>query len=158
MRGDAKDLEAFAQEIEEKIRASGGVDLQILGLGRNGHIGFNEPGSSLGSRTRVKTLQEETLRDNSDPFSSPDQVPRFSLTMGIATILEAKRILLLATGDSKAAALRDAIEGPLTAELPAAALQLHPRVHLIVDEKAAKHLSRKDYWKWVYENKGRVGQ
>ncbi|MBI3298670.1 MAG: glucosamine-6-phosphate deaminase [Elusimicrobia bacterium] len=150
--GAAPDLEREAAEYEAAIRAAGGIDLQILGLGRNGHIGFNEPGSSLGSRTRPKALDKETLADY-----GPD-TPRFSVTMGIGTILEARALLMLATGEGKAEAVRRVAEGPLSSETPGSALQLHPRVYLIVDEAAASRLARAEYWRWVWENKWRVGQ
>lgn len=152
LRGDAADLEREASDYEAAIKDAGGIDLQILGLGRNGHIGFNEPGSSLGSRTRPKTLDRETLADYGAG------TPRFSITMGIGTILEARVLLMLATGESKAEAVRRIAEGPLTSETPGSALQLHPRAHLVVDEAAAARLARADYWRWVWENKWRVGQ
>ncbi len=152
LRGDAPDLEREAEDYEAAIRAAGGIDLQILGLGRNGHIGFNEPGSSLGSRTRPKTLDRETLEDYGPG------TPRFSVTMGIGTILEARALLMLATGDAKAEAVRRIVEGPVTSETPGSALQLHPRAHLVVDEPAAARLARADYWRWVWANKWRVGQ
>lgn len=150
--GSVKDLESEAEAYEAAIKAAGGIDLQILGLGRNGHIGFNEPGSSLGSRTRPKTLDRETLADYGEG------TPRFSITMGIGTILEARSLLMLATGEAKAEAVRRIAEGPLTSETPGSALQLHPRARLIVDEAAAARLARGDYWRWVWENKWRVGQ
>lgn len=150
--GTAGDLEREAEDYEAALRAAGGIDLQILGLGRNGHIGFNEPGSSLGSRTRPKTLDRETLSDYGPG------TPRFSITMGIGTILEARALLMLATGEAKAEAVRRIAEGPLTSETPGSALQLHPRAHLIIDEAAAARLARADYWRWVWENKWRVGQ
>ena len=150
--GSVKDLEAEADAYEAAIKAAGGIDLQILGLGRNGHIGFNEPGSSLGSRTRPKTLDRETLADYGEG------TPRFSITMGIGTILEARSLLMLATGEAKAEAVRRIAEGPLTSETPGSALQLHPRARLIVDEAAAARLARGEYWRWVWENKWRVGQ
>lgn len=152
LRGDAKDLEREAADYEAAIKEAGGIDLQVLGLGRNGHIGFNEPGSSLGSRTRPKTLDRETLADYGEG------TPRFSITMGIGTILESRVLLMLATGDAKAEAVRRIAEGPLTSETPGSALQLHPRAHLVVDEAAASRLARADYWRWVWENKWRVGQ
>lgn len=157
-RGDAPDLEAEAEEVERKIGAAGGIDVQILGLGRNGHLGFNEPGSSLGSRTRVKTLQAETLADHMQTLDSQARLTSFVVTMGIGTILESRRILLLASGSDKAEIVRQMVEGPVTAEVPASALQLHPRTSVVVDEAAAAALKRRDYWKWVYENRWRVGQ
>lgn len=158
LRGDVKDPEKAAMAYEKVIRAAGGIDLQILGIGRNGHIGFNEPGSSLGSRTRPKTLEVKTIVDYAGAFPTPDDVPRFSITMGIGTIMEARRLLLLAAGSSKAEVLRQAVEGPVTAEVPGSALQFHPRATAILDAEAASKLQRRDYWTWVYENKWRVGQ
>lgn len=158
LRGDVPDPEKAAVAYEKVVRAAGGIDLQILGIGRNGHVAFNEPGSSLGSRTRPKTLEMKTLVDYAGTFASPDEVPRFSITMGIGTILEARRILLLASGPEKAEAIQRMAEGPITAEIPASALQLHPKASVLLDEDAASRLIRKDYWKWVYANKWRVGQ
>lgn len=134
---------------EEKILASGGIDLQILGIGSNGHIGFNEPSSSLASRTRVKTLTRETVDANSRLFDDGDFQPHLAMTMGIATILEARHILLLATGENKAAAIRDAIEGPLCAHCPASALQMHRRAVMVLDRAAASALEETDYYQWV---------
>jgi glucosamine-6-phosphate deaminase len=134
---------------EQAIRDAGGIDLQILGIGRNGHIGFNEPTSSLGSRTRLKVLSKETIEDNRKLFGPSEEVPQCAITMGIGTILEAKRILLLAAGASKASAIANAIEGPLTASVTASALQLHPDVTFIVDEQAAAQLKQKEYYKRV---------
>lgn len=158
LRGDVADLETAAAEYEAMIRVAGGIDLQILGIGRNGHIGFNEPGSSLGSRTRPKTLEPETLADY---FGSPDAAPpmtRFAITLGIGTIMEARRLLLLASGADKAEIVRRAAEGPITAEVPASVIQFHPRATVVLDEAAAAQLKRRDHYKWVYENKYRVGQ
>lgn len=156
LRGDVKDPEKASAAYEKVIEAAGGVDLQILGIGRNGHIGFNEPGSSLGSRTRPKTLEDSTRSDAAAAFGGLDRVPRFSITMGIGTILEARRVLLLASGPEKAAIVARSIEGPVTAEVPGSALQFHPRATAVLDEAAASRLARKDYWKWVDENKWRV--
>lgn len=134
---------------EEKIQQAGGIDLQILGIGANGHIGFNEPTSSLASRTRVKTLTERTVLDNSRLFDTDETQPLLALTMGIATILEARHILLLATGEHKAAAVRKAIEGPLTAMCPASALQMHKSTVMILDEAATSELEGVDYYRWA---------
>ncbi len=122
---------------ESAIEAAGGIDLQLLGIGSDGHIAFNEPGSSLASRTRLKALTAETRRDNSRFFGSLDEVPKLAVTMGVGTILEARRILLLATGESKASAVRSFIEGPVTAQITASALQLHPSVTVMLDQAAA---------------------
>jgi len=147
--GLAKDPVAYCQQYEQMIKDAGGIDLQVLGIGRDGHIAFNEPGSSLGSRTRLKTLTEETIEDNSRFFSSPDEVPRFAITMGVGTILEARRCLLLANGPKKARVVHLAIEGPISSEVTASALQLHPDAIFILDEEAAAELKRKDYFKHV---------
>ncbi len=156
LRGDVQDLEAEAEAYEEEIRAAGGIDLQILGVGSNGHVGFNEPGSSLGSRTRPKALEPETLEHYRQ--AGAGEVPRFTLTMGVGTIMEARSILLLATGEEKAEVVSRMAEGPVTAEVPASALQMHPRAVALLDEAAASRLRRRDYWKWVHENKWRIGR
>lgn len=134
---------------EQAIADSGGIDLQVLGIGSNGHIGFNEPCSSLASRTRVKTLAETTVRDNSRLFKSGEYQPHLAMTMGIATILDSRWTLLLATGERKALAVRNAIEGPLSASCQASALQLHERATFILDEEAASMLENKSYYKWA---------
>ncbi|MEN9470441.1 MAG: Glucosamine-6-phosphate deaminase [Verrucomicrobiota bacterium] len=151
--GLALDPEASCRNYEEKIRESGGIDLQLLGIGSDGHIGFNEPTSSLASRTRIKTLTERTRRDNARFFGSPQEVPLHVITMGIGTILETRRVVLLATGAGKADAIAGAVEGPVTAMNPASALQLHERAVICLDEAAASKLQRIDYYKWVYNNK-----
>lgn len=156
LEGKPPDIETHCQEYEEKIKSYGGIDIQILGIGRNGHIGFNEPGSSLSSRTRVKTLAEETIRDNARFFTDEQEVPRFCLTMGIGTVMEAKIIILLASGKGKSDAIKSCVEGAVTASVPASALQLHPRVKILVDEEAGSLLTNKDYFRWVFKNKGRV--
>ncbi len=156
LEGKPPDIETHCQEYEEKIKSYGGIDIQILGIGRNGHIGFNEPGSSLSSRTRVKTLAEETIRDNARFFTGEQEVPRFCLTMGIGTVMEAKIIILLASGKGKSDAIKNCVEGAVTASVPASALQLHPRVKILVDEEAGSLLTNKDYFRWVFKNKGRV--
>ena len=144
---------------EQAIAAAGGIDLQILGIGSNGHIGFNEPTSSLSSRTRVKTLTQRTVNDNSRLFDGQEFQPHLAMTMGIATILDSRRTLLLATGEQKAQAVSAAIEGPLTAMCPASALQLHERATFIVDKAAASALQNVDYYRWVHaENEPLVEQ
>jgi len=140
--GMASDIAQSCLAYEESIRAAGGIDLQLLGIGTDGHIGFNEPGSSLASRTRLKTLCEQTLRDNARFFGSVDDVPQLSITMGVGTILDSRRCILLATGEKKAAAIRGAIEGPLTSQNTASALQLHPEAIAILDAAAASWLNR----------------
>lgn len=134
---------------EEKIRQVGGIDLQILGIGANGHIGFNEPTSSLASRTRVKTLTERTILDNSRLFDAGETQPQLALTMGIATILEARHVLLLATGEHKATAVRKAVEGPISAMCPASALQMHQHAVMVLDEAAACELQGGEYYRWA---------
>jgi len=139
--GMAPDVEAFCEWYEQRIREKGGVDLQILGIGGNGHIAFNEPGSSLGSRTRIKTLTERTIKDNARFFANPEEVPRLAITMGIGTIMEARELIILANGEKKADAVKAAVEGPVTAMMPASIVQMHRKAYFIVDEAAASKLS-----------------
>jgi glucosamine-6-phosphate deaminase len=141
----------YCRSYEQAIRDAGGIDLQVLGIGRNGHVGFNEPTSSLGSRTRLKVLSKETIDDNRKFFGPGEEIPQCAITMGIGTILEAKRILLLASGSSKASAIAQAIEGPLTASVTASALQLHPDVTFIVDQAAGSQLKQQEYYRRVLE-------
>jgi glucosamine-6-phosphate deaminase len=138
---------------EELIREAGGVDLQVLGIGTDGHLAFNEPGSSLGSRTRIKTLTEQTRSDNARFFESADEVPRHVLTQGLGTILEARHLLLIAAGEAKAAAVTAAVEGAITAFCPASVLQLHPHVTVLLDPGAASSLARRDYYRDVHAAK-----
>jgi glucosamine-6-phosphate deaminase len=138
---------------EQEIRLAGGIDLQILGIGSDGHIGFNEPGSSLASRTRIKTLTRRTLADNARFFDSEKTVPHHVLTMGVGTIMEAREVLLLAFGESKATAVAGAVEGPITASNPASILQMHPAAKFHLDESAASRLEKPDYYRWVFEQK-----
>ncbi len=147
----AADYDRYCRCYEQAIRDAGGIDLQVLGIGRNGHIGFNEPTSSLGSRTRLKVLSKETADDNRKFFAPGEEIPQCAITMGIGTILEAKRILLLASGASKAAAIALAIEGPITASVTASALQLHPDVTFIVDQAAGAGLKQQEYYRRVLE-------
>lgn len=147
--GDAIDPFKACQDYENKIKEKGGIDIQLLGIGRNGHIGFNEPSSSLTSRTRVKTLTRETIADNARFFAVGEYQPHMALTMGIGTILEAKKIILLATGKSKASAIKACVEGPLTAACPASALQLHQHVILILDEEAASELHDVEFYRHI---------
>jgi glucosamine-6-phosphate deaminase len=144
--GRALDFELHCRQYEQKIKDAGGIDLQVLGLGSDGHIAFNEPGSSLGSRTRLKSLASETVRDNARFFGGEDKVPRLAITMGVGTILESRRCLLLAFGSHKAAAVRDTVEGPITAQVTGSALQMHREVIGIFDEAAAGLLVRRDYY------------
>jgi glucosamine-6-phosphate deaminase len=151
--GNAADIPAFCAVYEERIRAAGGIDLQVLGIGGDGHIGFNEPSSSLASRTRIKTLTPQTRRDNARFFGSEQAVPHHVITMGIGTIMEARQNLLLAFGEKKAAAIAGTVEGPVTADNPASVLQFHPSVKICLDEPAACRLRRADYYRWVFDNK-----
>lgn len=143
---DAADLRAECLRYEESIAANGRIDLQLLGIGRDGHLAFNEPGSSLASRTRLKTLAQPTRNDNAQFFASPHDVPTLALTQGIGTILEAARLVTAATGSHKAAVVAGAVEGPVAASLPASALQLHPDVELHIDTAAAAYLALTDYY------------
>ena len=145
------DYDQYCASYEESIRKAGGIDLQLLGIGRNGHIGFNEPTSSIGSRTRLKVLSQETMDDNAKSFAPGEESPRCAITMGIGTILEAGKILLLATGASKSEAIAKSIEGPITSAVSASALQLHPEVTFIVDDAAASQLTQRDYYHRVLE-------
>lgn len=138
--GMAHDIDSFCDWYEHRIQSFGGIDLQILGIGANGHIAFNEPGSSLGSRTRVKTLTEKTRRDNARYFRTLDEVPKYAITMGIGTIMDAKELVLVANGGAKADAIQAAVEGPLTGQCPASVIQLHRRTYVIVDADAASKL------------------
>lgn len=151
-QGNAPDLAAACRDFEDAITAAGGIDLQILGIGRNGHIGFNEPTSSLASRTRVKTLMSATRMDNSRFFADEQQVPRHCVTQGLGTILEAREVLLVAQGAAKAEAIARAVEGPVSSMCPASALQLHPRATVVIDEEAARQLTLRDYYRYVQEN------
>ncbi|MEO8262408.1 MAG: glucosamine-6-phosphate deaminase [Pseudolysinimonas sp.] len=150
---DGGPTEGAGERYESLIAEAGGVDLQVLGIGRTGHIGFNEPGSSLVSRTRVKTLTEQTRADNARFFDSPDQVPRHCLTQGLGTILDARHLVLLAFGEGKAAAIAGAVEGPVSSSLPGSAIQLHPLVTVIVDEPAAAQLAHADYYRFAWDNR-----
>jgi glucosamine-6-phosphate deaminase len=139
--GGAEDLQAEAQRYEAAVRDAR-VDVQLLGLGANGHIGFNEPGSALDSRTRVVTLTEQTRGDNARFFDDLEAVPRQAITQGLTTICAAQRIVLLVLGERKAEALRDALEGPVDAACPASVLQTHPDAHVLADPAATALLSR----------------
>ncbi len=151
--GNAADIPAFCAAYEAAIHAAGGIDLQVLGIGTDGHIGFNEPTSSLASRTRIKTLAPRTRKDNARFFGSEEAVPHHVITMGIGTIMEARLNLLLGFGSSKASAIAEAVEGPITSLNPASILQMHPVVKVCLDEPAASLLQRADYYRWVYANK-----
>ena len=151
--GHAESVLEFCDWYERQIAEAGGIDIQILGIGADGHIAFNEPGSSLGSRTRLKTLTQQTIGDNARFFDSQDEVPQFAITMGVGTILEAKQIILLANGAKKAKIVAEAIEGPVTSQVTASALQLHRDVVVLVDAEGGAELARADYYKWVVDQK-----
>ena len=146
--------DAACAEYEERIERAGGIDVQLLGIGGDGHIGFNEPSSSLTSRTRIKTLTQETREDNARFFGGDvEAVPMHVVTMGIGTIMEARHLVLVATGEGKAECLARAIEGPLTARVPASVLQMHPHVTVVADEAAASGLELLEYYKETYRGK-----
>jgi len=148
----AKDLEVECRQYEALIQRFGGIDLQLLGIGKAGHIGFNEPLSALRSRTRVKALTPTTIKQNAEFFGGEDKVPRRAITMGVGTIIEARRCVLLATGEAKAAVIAQAVEGPITSMVTASTLQLHPRCTVVVDEAAASQLKEQDYYRWIFAN------
>ena len=141
--GMADDVDGFCREYERRIEEAGGIDLQILGIGANGHLAFNEPGSSLGSRTRSTVLTKKTMQDNARFFERYEQVPRRAITMGLATIMDARKLLILACGKGKALAVQAMLEGPVTATCPASIVQHHPFVHVLLDEASSSGLT---YW------------
>src|SRR5829696_1894057 len=143
---DEHELAAGAVEYERLIRAAGGVDVQILGIGANGHLGFNEPGSALSSRTRVKRLSDRTRHDNARFFDGIDDVPTHCVTQGLGTVLDARRLVLVASGPVKAAAVAAALEGPLSASCPASVIQWHADATVVLDEPAASSLRNRDYY------------
>jgi glucosamine-6-phosphate deaminase len=151
--GKTTEVESFCADYEAKIKAAGGIDLQLLGIGDDGHLAFNEPGSSFASRTRLKTLSQQTIQANSRFFNDTDEVPRHVITMGLATIMSARICLLLAFGEKKAEAVRQMVEGPVSASWPATILQHHEKAIVILDEAAASDLKRRQYYKDVYEGK-----
>jgi len=151
--GIAADIENECASYEASIADAGGIDLQLLGLGSDGHIGFNEPSSSLASRTRLKTLTQRTIDDNARFFPSAAMVPHHVITMGVGTIMEARRVVVLAFGEGKSAAIAATVEGPITANVPGSILQMHPSCSLFVDEAAASRLERAAYYRWVWKNK-----
>lgn len=151
--GQATDVPGHCAAYEQAIRDTGGIDLQIVGVGSDGHIGFNEPMSSLASRTRLKTLTPRTRADNARFFDAPEAVPHHVLTVGIGTILESRECLLLAFGEAKSAMVAKLVEGPVSAALPASALQLHPRARVFIDKAAAGHLQHTEYYNWAYTHK-----
>jgi len=151
--GDDGPARGAGERYEQALVAAGGIDLQILGIGRTGHIGFNEPGSSLASLTRVKTLTQQTRLDNARFFPSVNDVPRHCITQGLGTILRARHLVLLAFGAAKAPAVAAALEGAVSAATPGSVVQLHPRVTVIVDEEAAAELAHADYYRYAWENR-----
>jgi glucosamine-6-phosphate deaminase len=151
--GMATDLRAGAARYEQLIREAGGIDVQLLGIGEAGHIGFNEPLSALMSRTRDKALMPLTRQQNAEMFGGdPDKVPKRAVTMGVGTILDARELLLLATGGAKASILAKAVEGPITAMISASAIQLHANCKVIIDEDAARELKEREYYDWIFQN------
>jgi len=150
--GLADDLRTECANYEKLIAQCGGIDLQLLGIGLNGHLGFNEPLSAFNSRTRVKVLSPVTREQNALLFQSPEQMPNRAITMGVGTILDCRRCLLLATGEDKAAIVAKAVEGPVTSMISATALQFHPDCTFILDEAAASQLAGSDYYHWIFEN------
>ena len=152
--GMARDVPMECARYEAEILSAGGIDLQLLGIGTDGHIGFNEPSSSLASRTRIKTLTEQTRADNARFFGGDlAEVPFHCITMGVGTIMAVRQVLMLAFGANKAGAVANAVEGPITAMNPASVLQMHPAAKCITDESAAGKLTRRDYYRWVYSHK-----
>lgn len=152
--GLAADIPAACAAYEQAIRAAGGIDLQILGIGTDGHIGFNEPGSSLASRTRIKTLTAQTRSDNARFFDDDiDAVPTHCLTQGLATILDARHVVLVATGRQKAEAVHHLVEGAVSAMWPGSVLQHHPHVTVLLDDAAARRLQLADYYRETYRSK-----
>jgi glucosamine-6-phosphate deaminase len=147
------DLAVAAARYDELLAELGGVDVQLLGIGADGHVGFNEPSSSLASRTRVKTLTGQTRADNARFFADPDDVPRHVVTQGLGTILDARHLVLVACGPAKAAPIAAAVEGPVSAMCPASVLQLHPHATVVVDEAAAGDLRLGDYYRETWEHK-----
>jgi glucosamine-6-phosphate deaminase len=152
--GLAEDIPSACAQYEDAIRAAGGIDLQLLGIGTDGHIAFNEPGSSLASRTRIKTLTRQTRLDNARFFDDDlDAVPTHCLTQGLATIMAARHIVLVATGRRKAEAVHHLVEGAVSAMWPATILQHHPHVTVLLDDGAARRLQLADYYRETYRSK-----
>jgi len=150
--GVAKDLDAACARYEALIQRSGGIDFQLLGIGQDGHIGFNEPLSALKSRTRVKALTPTTLAQNGPLFGDPSKMPRRALTMGVGTILDSRRCVMLVVGELKADIVAKAVEGPITSMISASALQLHAHCTVIIDEAAASKLQGIEYYRWLFDH------
>ncbi len=151
--GTAEDYAKHCEEYEQEIRQAGGIDLQVLGIGSDGHIGFNEPGTSLASRTHVTVLTQQTIADNARFFEKKEDVPIRACTMGVGTVLETRKCILLASGKGKVKAIAQALEGPVTSMCTASALQLHPDTSVFLDQEAASGLKLLDYYKWVQQNR-----
>jgi len=152
--GMAENIPVFCAAYEQAISDAGGIDLQVLGIGSDGHVGFNEPTSSFASRTRIKTLTRRTVRDNARFFGGDEaRVPHHCITMGIGTIMEARMNLMLAFGENKADAVAATVEGPVASIMPASILQHHSAAKIFIDEAAASKLKLADYYRWVYEGK-----
>jgi len=151
--GTAGDYSAHCREYEQRIEEAGGIDVQVLGIGSDGHIAFNEPGTSLASRTHVTTLTEQTIQDNARFFEKKEDVPIYAVTMGVGTILEARKLILLANKAGKADAVAAAVEGPVTSMCTASSLQLHPDATVFLDEAAAGKLRMADYYRWIQARK-----
>jgi len=151
--GCAADLRLHCLEYEAAIKEAGGIDLQLLGIGSNGHIGFNEPTGSLSSRTWIKILSEKTLKDNAGHFRTPEEQPQHVVTMGIGTILEAAHCVVLACGVQKSSAVKAMIEGPVSSMCPASALQFHPRTTVIADAAASARMDHPEHYRWIEQHK-----
>ena len=151
--GLAEDVVGHCAAYEQAIVEAGGIDLQVLGVGSDGHLGFNEPTSSFASRTRIKTLDQQTVEDNQRFFTEGEEVPRHVITMGLGTIMEARTCLLFAFGEGKTDAVAEMVEGAVSAMMPGSVLQFHRDARIILDEAAASKLKKADYYKWVYGNK-----
>lgn len=151
--GMAEDIAGECEQYEQKIQKAGGIDLALLGVSEEGHIGFNEPSSSLNSRTRVKMLTEKTRYEYARYFASLAEVPRHVITMGVGTIMDSRRVVLTAFGQRKSEVIAKVVEGPVTAMVPGSALQYHAKVKVVVDEAAAQFLRMKDYYRWAFEHK-----
>ncbi len=151
--GNTSNYPAFCAWYERRIDECGGIDIQILGIGSDGHVAFNEPGSSLSSRTRLKTLAKQTIDDNARFFDRAEDVPIYAITMGVGTILESDQLLLLANGENKAWAVAAAVEGPVTGMVTASALQMHPNSLVFADDAAAGQLKMREYYDWIEEHR-----
>ncbi len=151
--GTTSNFPSFCQWYEQRIEECGGIDIQILGIGSDGHIAFNEPTSSMSSRTRLKTLAKQTIDDNARFFEKAEDVPIYAITMGVGTILESEEIVLLANGAGKADAVAQAVEGPITSMITASALQMHPNTKFYIDDAAAANLKMREYYEWILDKK-----